>query len=232
MPKKTCICCGKKIGIMNDSRKLLSDSEDEICTSCFYKNKIGITIGNAFTKLSIDAINNCYEDLIEQINKCQFNEDGFKYLKTYADIKKREQIDVITKTQEKERVNQEQKEKEQKIQESIEEIRRNFLITSGFNFEGYNIKTYLGFMTGSVVKGTGFFSETSAAINDFLGSDSSAFAKKLEIAKESAIDQLRENSILKGANAIIGIDIDYITFSNNMIGVVANGTAVVIEKTT
>ena len=44
------------------------------------------------------------------------------------------------------------------------------------------------------------------------------------------MNQLKENSILKGANAIIGIDIDYITFSNNMIGVVANGTTVIIEK--
>jgi uncharacterized protein YbjQ (UPF0145 family) len=52
---------------------------------------------------------------------------------------------------------------------------------------------------------------------------------KLETARESALKNLVKKSVQSGGNAIIGIDFDYITFSNNMIGVVANGTSVEIE---
>ena len=56
------------------------------------------------------------------------------------------------------------------------------------------------------------------------------FADKLEVAKDSAIEKLKIKSAQKGGNAIIGVDFDYITFANNMVGVVANGTSVVIKK--
>ena len=56
------------------------------------------------------------------------------------------------------------------------------------------------------------------------------FSTKLEAAKDAAIQKLISKSISYGGNAVIGIDFDYITFSNNMIGVIANGTSVVIEK--
>lgn len=50
------------------------------------------------------------------------------------------------------------------------------------------------------------------------------------MAKKVAVEKLAIKSVQEGGNAIIGIDCDYITFANNMIGVVANGTSVVIEK--
>ncbi|WP_320977186.1 heavy metal-binding domain-containing protein, partial [Enterocloster asparagiformis] len=61
------------------------------------------------------------------------------------------------------------------------------------------------------------------------GSQSEMFSMKLETARESALKNLVKKSVQSGGNAIIGIDFDYITFSNNMIGVVANGTSVEIE---
>ena len=56
------------------------------------------------------------------------------------------------------------------------------------------------------------------------------FANKLESAKNAAMKRLIRHSAEKGGNAVIGLDFDYITFSSNIIGVVANGTSVVIEK--
>lgn len=52
----------------------------------------------------------------------------------------------------------------------------------------------------------------------------------MKVAKELSVEKLKIQSVLAGGNAVIGIDFDYITLSNNMIGVSANGTAVVIEK--
>lgn len=52
----------------------------------------------------------------------------------------------------------------------------------------------------------------------------------MRAVKDNAIDQLRARAVCQDANAVIGVDFDYITFGNNMIGVSANGTAVVIEK--
>lgn len=80
--------------------------------------------------------------------------------------------------------------------------------------------------SGEVVLGTGFLSEFSAAFNDFFGTQSNSFSNKLDGAKSAAIDKLLEKAVARGANAVIGIDFDYITFVNNMLGVIANGTLV------
>lgn len=116
------------------------------------------------------------------------------------------------------------------IREEI--IKRNVehLLTSGFNFEGYRIVSYNGIVSGEVVMGTGFLSEFSASINDFLGSTSAEFSEKIVKAREMALSKMINASVAKGGNAIIGVDFDYTTFGNNMIAVSANGTSVVIEK--
>lgn len=104
------------------------------------------------------------------------------------------------------------------------------MLTTGFNFEGYKITQYLEVISGEVVLGTGFLSELSASVADFLGSGAGMFETKLESAKTAAKEKLVLKSVECGGNAIIGVDFDYITFSNNMIGVIANGTSVRIEK--
>lgn len=106
----------------------------------------------------------------------------------------------------------------------------NHLMTTGFNFEGYEIQKYVGVISEEVVLGTGFISEFSAAVSDFFGGASNAFSRKLKAAKDAATEKLIASSILKGGNAIIGVDFDYITFASNMIGVIANGTSVVVRK--
>lgn len=104
------------------------------------------------------------------------------------------------------------------------------MVTSGFNFEGYKITKYIGFYSGECALGTGFLSSLDAGLADFFGSNSSIYEEKLSKAKAAAISELKKLSADHGANAIIGIDVDYTTFSADIMGVIANGTAVRIEK--
>lgn len=112
----------------------------------------------------------------------------------------------------------------------IYEATKNLKLTTGFNFEGYKIIDYLKVISAETVLGTGFLSEFSASISDFFGTENESFSEKLESAKNSATKKLINKAILLNANGIIGIDYDYVNFSSNIIGVIANGTAVKIEK--
>lgn len=106
----------------------------------------------------------------------------------------------------------------------------NILLTSGYNFEGYSISEYLGVYSGECALGTGFLSTLGASLADFLGSNSTMYSDKLKTAKTYAMEQLMTRVENAGGNAIIGLDIDYTTFSADIMGVIANGTAVKITK--
>lgn len=123
-----------------------------------------------------------------------------------------------------------QKSKSNTNQEDETNRRINHMLTSGYNFEGYKITSYNGIVSGEIVMGTSFLSEFSASITDFFGSASEEFSIKMMQAKEMATSRMIDSSVAKNGNAIIGVDFDYTTFGNNMIGVSANGTSVVIEK--
>ena len=103
-------------------------------------------------------------------------------------------------------------------------------MTTTHNFEGYKIIKYLDVISDGVVQGTGFLSELSADWNDFFGTESNTFAGKMIKCREAAINKLKMQALRMHANAIIGIDYDTMTFRNNMIGIMATGTAVIVEK--
>ncbi len=103
-------------------------------------------------------------------------------------------------------------------------------ITSGYNFEGYDIVSYLGHESVQVVLGTGVFSSFDASISDFLGTRSNAYEDKLNMAEKAGKEKLIEKAKSNGGNAIIGVDIDYTTFTNDIIGVIVGGTIVKIER--
>ena len=104
------------------------------------------------------------------------------------------------------------------------------LQTTGYNFDGYRIVKYLKVVSSEVVLGTGLFSSIGSSVADFTGKRSGAYERKLEEGKESAIYNLEKKTTSLGGNAIIGIDIDYTNFVGDVIGVVATGTAVIIEE--
>lgn len=115
-------------------------------------------------------------------------------------------------------------------QENIKYKRELHMLTTGYSFDKYEIVDYKGIISGQVVLGTGFLSEFTATFSDFFGVKANLFSGKLEKAKDAAMEHLIEKSLSIGGNAVIGVDFDYIMFQGNMIGVVANGTSVIVEK--
>ena len=104
------------------------------------------------------------------------------------------------------------------------------LITSGYNFEGYDIVEYFGHASAQVVLGTGFFSSTSAAVADIFGTTSNSYEAKLDQAEQIGKARLMNKAVQNGCNAIIGLDVDYTTFSNDVMGVIVGGTLVKVTK--
>ena len=102
------------------------------------------------------------------------------------------------------------------------------LLTTGNHFENYTIESYCGIVSGECALGTGFFSSLDATIADFLGISSTSYNEKLDAAKQAALSVVEKKAAALGANAIISVDIDYTTFTADLIGVVVNGTAVKI----
>ena len=100
------------------------------------------------------------------------------------------------------------------------------LLTTSNHFENYIIEDYCGIVSGECVLGTGFLSSIDASIADFLGISSTAYNEKLDSAKKTAISIVEKKASALGANAIIAIDVDYTSFSADLMGVVVNGTAV------
>ena len=124
--------------------------------------------------------------------------------------------------------------KEEKIanapQYAMMEAKKAFLLTTGYSFDGYQIKEYLNIVHGEICLGTGFLSEVSLGLNDMFGTASDKFSEKIAEAKSVAERQLVDNAYIRGANAIIGVDYDISIIGNNAIMVSTNGTAVKIEK--
>lgn len=106
----------------------------------------------------------------------------------------------------------------------------NVLITTTNNFEGYRITEYLGVESVEIVIGTGLISEFTSSISDFFGKRSTDFERKLKEAKKTAFEYLKESAKKKGGNAVVGLDIDYVQFTENRIGIVVNGTIVKIVE--
>jgi uncharacterized protein YbjQ (UPF0145 family) len=104
------------------------------------------------------------------------------------------------------------------------------LITSGFNFEGYRITDYLDYCSGECALGTGFLSSLGASFADFTGGNSTLYSDKLNKARNIALEGLMHQARIIGANALIGVTVNYTAFSADIMGVVSNGTAVRIEK--
>ena len=103
------------------------------------------------------------------------------------------------------------------------------LTTTGYNFEGYKIIKYLGVISEAVVMGTGFLSSLSASFADFTGGRSGIYADKLQKGKSEAMRKLERRAEQLGGNAIIGIDIDYTTFTSDIMGIIVNGTVVLCQ---
>ncbi len=106
----------------------------------------------------------------------------------------------------------------------------SILISTTDLISGYSITQYKNILTGVAVLGTGFFSELDANISDLFGVNSSAMESKVTTAKNLALTNLRKEAFSSSCNAVVGVSINFVPFSSNMIGIVASGTGVVLNS--
>ncbi|MDO4191168.1 MAG: heavy metal-binding domain-containing protein [Bacteroidales bacterium] len=99
------------------------------------------------------------------------------------------------------------------------------------NIEGHTIREYKGIVTGETIFGANIFKDMFAGIRDIVGGRSKSNEKTLIKGKEAALKEMSERAAELGANAIVGIDIDYETVGNSgsMLMIATSGTAVVID---
>ena len=102
------------------------------------------------------------------------------------------------------------------------------LLSTTAVIEGRPVREYLGVVTGETIIGANFVKDFFASIRDIVGGRSGSYEKVLREAKDTAMREMEERAARIGANAVIGIDIDYETMGQNgsMIMVTCSGTAV------
>lgn len=103
------------------------------------------------------------------------------------------------------------------------------IVTTTDSVEGRRIGIYLGIVSGEAVLGTNIFRDFFAGIRDIVGGRSGSYEKELRRAKEVAIEAMTEQAKDLGADAVVGVDLDYEhigTGDRSMLMVTANGTAV------
>ncbi len=103
------------------------------------------------------------------------------------------------------------------------------IITTTPNIEGKPIRAYRGIVVGEAIMGANVMRDIFASITDIVGGRSGAYESKLEDARETALRELEERAVAKGANAVVGVDLDYEVVGQSMLMVSASGTAVVID---
>jgi uncharacterized protein YbjQ (UPF0145 family) len=105
------------------------------------------------------------------------------------------------------------------------------IVSTTPSLDGKKTLKYLGLVSGNAILGPNIFRDFFASIRDIVGGRSAAYEAELRKARDIALDEMREQAGHLGANAIVGIDIDYETIgaSSSMLMVSACGTAVVVE---
>lgn len=107
------------------------------------------------------------------------------------------------------------------------------LKTTTPSIEGKRIVKYHGLVSGEAILGANLFKDLFASIRDIVGGRSQAYEQELQKAKNLAIGEMEARAAGLGANAVVGIDLDYETIATggggNMLMVSASGTAVTVE---
>lgn len=105
------------------------------------------------------------------------------------------------------------------------------LVTTTPDVQDKKIVRYIGLVSAETIIGANFFKDVFAGIRDFIGGRSGTYEKVLRDAKDQALHEMQQEAYSLGANAVVGVDLDYETIGTNgsMLMVVATGTAVVIE---
>jgi uncharacterized protein YbjQ (UPF0145 family) len=105
------------------------------------------------------------------------------------------------------------------------------IVTTTPSIEGKRITDYRGIVTGEAILGANLFKDIFAGVRDIVGGRSATYEAELQRARDIALQEIRERAAQTGANAIVGVDLDYevLGAGNGMLMVSASGTAVVVE---
>ena len=105
------------------------------------------------------------------------------------------------------------------------------IVTTTPSVEGRKITSYQGIVTGEAIMGANIFKDLFAGIRDIVGGRSATYERELRRAREIAMEEIKTAAAEIGANAVVGIDLDYETVGTNasMLMVTISGTAVVVS---
>ena len=105
------------------------------------------------------------------------------------------------------------------------------IITTTPAIEGKSVRQYLGLVVGEAIVGANVFKDLFASIRDIVGGRSAAYEEELQRARDIAMQEMVARAQAMGANAIVGIDLDYEVLGQggSMLMVTVSGTAVVVE---
>ncbi|MGR7922066.1 hypothetical protein CGX12_15735 [Zobellella denitrificans] len=104
-------------------------------------------------------------------------------------------------------------------------------MTTTPSIEGKRIRKYCGVVAGEAILGANLFKDLFANIRDLVGGRSATYERELQRARDLALQELEQKARELGANAVVGIDLDYEVLgqNNGMLMVSASGTAVIVE---
>jgi uncharacterized protein YbjQ (UPF0145 family) len=108
------------------------------------------------------------------------------------------------------------------------------IISNTSTIDGKPVQQYLGIVTGESILGANIFKDIMANVRDIVGGRSGAYEKTLREARDIAMREMQERATELGANAVIGLDVDYETLGrtegSSMLMVSVSGTAVVVAE--
>jgi uncharacterized protein YbjQ (UPF0145 family) len=114
------------------------------------------------------------------------------------------------------------------LQGKLKEL-SEIIITTTYDVEGRKVIQYLDVISAEVIEGINIFSDIGAGVADIFGGSSKGYQKALDRMKTTAFNILREKAHKLGANAVVGVDLDYGDLRGTMLMLVVNGTAVKVE---
>ena len=105
------------------------------------------------------------------------------------------------------------------------------IVTTTSYIDGKKVEEYKGIVFGEVITGVNVLKDFAAGMRNFFGGRSQSYENELTAAREEALREMEERAAQQGANAVIGVDIDYevLGADNGMLMVTASGTAVVVR---
>ena len=108
------------------------------------------------------------------------------------------------------------------------------LVVTTPDLQGFTVRRYIGVVTGEAILGANIFRDLFAGIRDIVGGRSAAYEEELRKARDIAIEEMSQQAQELGANAVIGVDLDYESIQmgqgGGMLMVSASGTAVEIDR--